>query len=97
MRKNSNASQAWQDFDADAVTSGVVRGLRLVSVVSDMQPDLRQPHGSRWGWASMQFVSGTEQFYELAHPPQGLRSYQLTDREWGPRREDFLLVDLETD
>ncbi|QXW03011.1 hypothetical protein [Rhodococcus globerulus] len=97
MRKNSNASQAWQDFDADAVATGVVRGLRLVSIVSDMQPDPRQPHGSRWGWASMQFVSGTEQFYELAHPPQGLRSYQLTDREWGPRREDFLVVDLETD
>lgn len=95
-RENSNARQAWLDFDVDALTTGVVRRLRLVSIASDMQPDARQPHDSHWGWASMQFVSGTEQFYELAHPPQGLRSYKLTDRENGPYREDFLVVDLET-
>lgn len=96
-RENSNARQAWRDFDADALTTGVVRGLRLVSIASDMQFDPRQPHGPNWGWTSMQFVSGTAQFYELAHPPQGLRSYRLTDRENGPYREDFLVVDLETD
>ena len=61
-----------------------------------MLPDPKFPHGPNWGWATRQFVPGSERFYELARAPRALRSYQLTDREYGPRREDFLLVDLET-
>ncbi|MDZ7913277.1 MAG: hypothetical protein U5O16_15825 [Rhodococcus sp. (in: high G+C Gram-positive bacteria)] len=96
VRDDPNARQAWIDFDESASTTGVVRRLRLMSLESDMLPDPKFPHGPNWGWASRQFVSGSERFYELARAPRALRSYQLTDREWGPRREDFLLVDLET-
>ncbi|MDI9915828.1 hypothetical protein [Rhodococcus sp. IEGM 1379] len=96
-RKNVNTRQVWTDFDSDAITVGLVRRLRLVSIVSDMLPNARPPHGSNWGWASRQFVSGTERVYELAHPPEALASYQLTDRVNGPHRESFLVVDLETD
>ncbi|MDV6273792.1 hypothetical protein R3Q06_09785 [Rhodococcus erythropolis] len=96
VRDDPNARQAWIDFDEGAATTGVVRRLRLMSLESDMLPDPKFPHGTDWGWASTQFVPGSERFYELARAPRALRSYQLTDREWGPRREDFLLVDLET-
>ncbi|WP_260395670.1 hypothetical protein [Rhodococcus sp. KBW08] len=95
-RDGTNARQAWIDFDENASTTGVVRRLRLMSLESDMLPDPKFPHGPSWGWATTQFVPGSERFYELARAPRALRSYQLTDREWGPRREDFLLVDLET-
>lgn len=95
-RKNVNARQVWAEFDADAITVGVIRRLRLVSIASDMLPNARLPHGSNWGWASRQFVSGTERVYELAHPPDTLASYQLTDLVNGPHRESFLVVDLET-
>ena len=95
-RDDPNARQAWIDFGADAATTGVVRRLRLMSIESDMLPDPKIPHGADWGWATTQFVPGSERFYELARAPRALRSYQLTDREYGPRREDFLLVDLET-
>lgn len=91
-RTDANARQAWADFDADAVAVGVVRRLRLVSIESDMLPDQRGP-----GWLSKQFVAGTERSYELAHPPTALRSYRLTDRDNGPYRHDYLLVDLETE
>ena len=95
-RDDPNARQAWIDFGAAAPTTGVVRRLRLMSMESDMLPDPKFPHGPNWGWATRQFVPGSERFYELARAPRALRSYQLTDREYGPRREDFLLVDLET-
>lgn len=95
-RDDPNARQAWTDFDDNASTTGVVRRLRLMSMESDMLPDPKFPHGPNWGWATRQFVPGSERFYELARAPRALRSYQLTDREYGPRREDFLLVDLET-
>lgn len=95
-RDGTNARQAWTDFDENASTAGVVRRLRLMSLESDMLPDPKFPHGPSWGWVTRQFVPGSERFYELARAPRALRSYQLTDREWGPRREDFLLVDLET-
>ncbi|KPH17299.1 MULTISPECIES: hypothetical protein [Rhodococcus] len=95
-RDDTNARQAWIDFDESAATTGVVRRLRLMSMESDMLPDPKFPHGPNWGWATRQLVPGSERFYELARAPRALRSYQLTDREYGPRREDFLLVDLET-
>ncbi|MBT2267482.1 hypothetical protein [Rhodococcus erythropolis] len=95
-RDDPNAHQAWIDFDENAATTGVVRRLRLMSIGSDMLPDPKIPHGADWGWATTQFVPGSERFYELARAPRALRSYQLADRDWGPRREEFLLVDLET-
>ena len=75
-RDDPNARQAWIDFGADAATTGVVRRLRLMSIESDMLPDPKIPHGADWGWATRQFVPGSERFYELARAPRALRSYQ---------------------
>ncbi|MGC0363954.1 hypothetical protein ABH922_001938 [Rhodococcus sp. 27YEA15] len=96
-RKGPILGQVWADFDDDAVTVGVVRRLRLMSVESDVRPDASLPHGTTWGWATRQFLPGTERFYELRRAPKALASYPLTDRANGAWRESFLVVDVETD
>jgi len=90
--RRPGAAAPSRKLQEQAMTTGVVKRIQLVSILMDWRPGILP------GTATQQPIAGTEWFYDLASPPDALHTYRPRQGRTGftdeQLRQELLLVDL---